>query len=284
MLNRAARRRLSMGLATVLGLKKRGFFLPYRYADGVEAPRNYPAFKAFFRRFEPEFSAVLDEIQAKSTAILDLEQSDRGCRLDQGWFPRLDALVAYALIRDRKPARIVEIGSGHSTRFMAAAILDGGLETVLTCIDPAPRASLSGLNVTWRKSVLQSAPKDDIAALGKGDLLFVDSSHLLMPGTDVDHLISELLPSLPSGALLHVHDIFLPEGYPDIWAWRGYNEQSAIAALLQGGGYRPLFSSRYVATEMDERLGQTPLLAASIVTETRDDFASSLWLEKQGPA
>ena len=281
MLSRGARRRLSMGLLTVLGLKKRGFFIPYRYADGVEAPKRYPAFDRLFQRFEPDFITRLDDIQRRAPAIEAFLKADRGCRLDQAWFPRLDALAAYSLIRHRKPARIVEIGSGHSTRFMAAAIKDGALETLLTCIDPAPRASLSGLDVTWRKTVLQAAPKDDIEALGDGDLLFVDSSHLLMPGTDVDHLITELLPSLPSGALLHLHDIFLPEGYPDAWAWRGYNEQSAIAALLEGGGYRPLFASRYVATKMADRLSKTPLLAPSIVTKDRDDLASSLWLEKQ---
>jgi len=281
MLSRGSRRRLSMGLATVLGLKKRGFFIPYRYADGVGAPERYPAFDDLFQRFEPDFSALLDQIQSLAPDIEALEGGDRGCQLDQGWFPRLDALSAYAMIRDRKPARIVEIGSGHSTHFMAAAITDGGLQTALTCIDPAPRASLADLDIVWRKSLVQSAPKDDIKALGPGDLLFVDSSHILMPGTDVDYLISELLPLLPSGAFLHVHDIFFPEGYPKTWAWRGYNEQPAIAALLQGGGYRPLFSSRYVATQMTERLARTPLLTPCCVTLEKDDFASSLWLEKR---
>jgi predicted O-methyltransferase YrrM len=270
-----------MGLATVLGLKKQGFFLPYRYAESVDAPSGYPAFEALFRRLEPAFTEVLDEIEAYGEAIEALERSDRGCRLDQGWFPRLDALAAYALVRKMKPARIVEIGSGHSTRFMAAAIEDGGLSTVLTCIDPAPRASLAGLDVVWRKTVMQSAPLEDFEALDAGDVLFVDSSHLMMPGTDVDYLITERLPALPSGALVHVHDIFLPDGYPKSWSWRGYNEQQAMAALLQGGAFHPLFSSRYVATRMAERLSVSPLLSPSLVTPTRDDLASSLWLKKR---
>lgn len=280
MLSRAGRRRLSMGLETVLGLRRRGFFLPYRYAGDVHPPKNYPALEGLFRGRTAAFSSLISEIEALSPAIDALLADDRGCRLDQAWFPRLDALAAYALVRTKKPARIVEVGSGHSTRFMAAAIADGGLSTALTCIDPAPRASLSGLDVTWRKTILQTAPGGDLKALECGDLLFIDSSHLLMPGTDVDHLIGHVLPALPSGVLLHVHDIFLPDAYPDSWSWRGYNEQSAIAALLQGGGYELLFASRYVATRMGEHLDAGPHLEPSRVSAGKDDLASSLWLAK----
>ena len=269
-----------MGLQTVLGLKRRGFFLPYRYADAVSAPASYPAIEATFQAKAPAFVCHLDEIDALRSEIDALIGGDRGCRLDQAWFPRLDALTAYAMVRRRRPARIVEVGSGHSTRFMAAAIDDGGLATTLTCIDPAPRASLSGLDVTWRETVLQTAPAGDLAALDQGDILFVDSSHLLMPGSDVDHLIGQVLPALPSGVLLHVHDIFLPDAYPESWSWRGYNEQMAVAALLQGGGWRLLFASRYVATRMGERLARSEHLAPARVDAGKDDFASSLWLEK----
>lgn len=281
MLSRNRLRRLSMGLETVLGFRKRGFFLPYRYAGEVRAPKGYPALEKLFADAADRFSSLLGDIERLAPAIEARLADDPGCRLDQAWFPRLDALAAYALVRARKPGRIVEVGSGHSTRFMAAAIEDGELSTGLTCIDPAPRASLEGLNVTWRKAVLQAAPTADLATLEPGDLLFIDSSHLLMPGTDVDHLIGHLLPALPSGTLLHVHDIFLPDAYPESWTWRGYNEQSAIAALLQGGGYQLLFASRYVATRMGDRLAGSPHLAPARVTAEKDDLSSSLWLEKR---
>lgn len=280
MLSRPRRRRLSMGLATVLGLRKRGFFLPYRYAASVQPPHGYPALEGSFRAATADFKARLDDIDALQPDIDALTKHDRGCRLDQEWFPRLDALAAYAMVRKQKPACIVEVGSGHSTRFMAAAIADGGLSTGLTCIDPEPRASLKGLDVAWRQTVLQTAPKEDFDALRSGDFLFIDSSHLLMPGTDVDHLIGYILPSLPTGLILHIHDIFLPDGYPTSWTWRGYNEQSAIAALLQGGGYRLLFASRYIATRMGDRLTKSPCLALARVKPDRDELSSSLWLEK----
>jgi predicted O-methyltransferase YrrM len=63
-------------------------------------------------------------------------------RWNQDWFPRLDAAAAYAMVRALRPRRIVEVGSGHSTRFMARAVEDGGLPTQILAIDPAPRAAL----------------------------------------------------------------------------------------------------------------------------------------------
>ena len=63
----------------------------------------------------------------------------------------------------------------------------------------------------------------------------IDSSHTLVPGSDVDLLLNRVLPALSAGAVVHVHDIFLPDNYPDDWAWRGYNEQLGVAPLLFGG-------------------------------------------------
>ena len=60
-----------------------------------------------------------------------------------------------------------------------------------------------------------------------------------MPGTDVDSLFLDVLPRLAAGVLVHVHDITLPDAYPAAWAWRGYNEQLLVGALIQGGGLRP---------------------------------------------
>ena len=90
-------------------------------------------------------------------------------------------------------------------------------------------------------------------------------------------LFNDVLPALPSGVLVHVHDIFLPEHYPRQWDWRAYNEQQAVALLIAGGGYRLVFASRYVAATMTERLtagivGEVALVAGA--------FETSLWLEK----
>ena len=185
--------------------------------------------------------------------------------------------MAYALVRRHRPARIVEVGSGHSTRFLARAVADGNLATEILAIDPEPRAVLRGLGVTSLAQTVPNCGLEPFQGLASGDLLFIDSSHILMPGTDVDFLLNEVLPVLPAGVLLHLHDIFLPDDYPASWGWRGYNEQSAVAALLDGR-WEVLFASRYVATRLVDRLeagvvAQLPLLPGA--------FETSLWLRRR---
>lgn len=283
---RARLRRLWFGLATVTGLARRGFFIPYRYADAVTPPdccSPGSALTDILEAARPEFERLVKDLDCFEAELKSIDrESTTGARWGQDWFARLDAAVAYALVRTRKPTRIVEIGSGHSTRFLVRAIADGRLDTRLTAIDPAPRASIGDLRdgggpITVHRCQVQQAPFDGFAALGPGDVLFIDSSHILMPGTDVDFLMNEVLPVLPEGALVHVHDIFLPDPYPAEWAWRGYNEQLAWAPLLVAGGWRVLFASRFVSTRMADALadgvvGSLPLPAGA--------YESSLWLEK----
>ena len=100
-----------------------------------------------------------------------------------------------------------------------------------------------------------------------------------MPGSDVDWLLNRVLPGLSSGVLVHFHDVFLPDPYPAAWAWRGYNEQQALAPLLHGGMYDCLFASHYVATRLPDRL------ARGVVARLPHPAAapeSSLWLKKLG--
>ena len=162
-------------------------------------------------------------------------------RWNQDWFPRLDAAAAYAIVRKTQPRRIVEVGSGHSTRFLARAVADGRLGTRITCIDPEPRATIAGLDIQYVRSPVQSLPLD-VFELQAGDVLFIDSSHQVKPGNDLDFLLRRVLPGLPGGVRVHFHDIFLPDPYPQMWAWRRYDEQAAVARLL-AEGYALEFSS-----------------------------------------
>jgi predicted O-methyltransferase YrrM len=267
-----------MAMAAATG-RANGFTIPYRYADAVEAPVTYPALEPIFKAAEPAFGNVL----AASAAHLERFSSFGGeppaPRFEQDWFPRLDGAAAYALIRTLRPARIVEIGSGHSTRFIARAAADAGSVTRITAIDPAPRATLDGLPIEFVRGTLQQAGLGPFAGLSAGDIVFIDSSHILMPGTDVDMLLNAVLPTLPGGVHVHVHDVFLPDGYPATWAWRGYNEQNAVAGLIAGGGYRLQWSSHYVASRMRAALDASGLAALPLLPGA---YESSLWLVKAG--
>ena len=262
-----------MALETIEGQRKQGFFLPYRYADQVRRPGPYPAVEAVFERCRDKFQAVLEEIEARAAALEAFAGPPPKPRWDQDWFPRADGAAAYALVASRRPRRIIEVGSGHSTRFMAAAASGGA---GITCIDPEPRADFGDLAVDWRRAVLSDAHLPMFEALQPGDFAFFDSSHLSMPGTDVDMMFNRILPVLRPGVIVHIHDILLPDPYPEMWEWRGYNEQNALGGWILAGGLKPLFSSSYAVSRMGAAdqgvLSRLPMNAGAIET--------SFWAEK----
>jgi hypothetical protein len=195
-------------------------------------------------------------------------------RWNQDWFPRLDAAAAYAMVRSLKPRRIVEVGSGHSTRFLARAVADGGLDTRITAIDPEPRATIEKLPVEWLRTPVQRVAA--FPPLGAGDILFIDSSHQVKPGSDVEFLLKAVLPLLPAGVHVHFHDIFIPDDYPPQWQWRRYNEQAAVAALIESNVFTVEFASHALVSRTPEKicgvLARLPLLPGAI--------ESSLWLTR----
>jgi len=269
-------RRFRMGLATLLG-RPRGFFTPYRYAASVVPPGPYPAVESVFRAAEPEFARVLDLIDSHGARLRGFDGPPPEPRWSQSWFPRLDGAASYALVSEARPARIVEVGSGHSTRMLARAAADAGGGTRITCIDPQPRAALKGVPVEWIERVLAPSDVALFEALGAGDIAFFDSSHVLWPGSDVDMVVNRILPVLAPGVLVHLHDVLLPDPYPADWDWRGYTEQNGLAGWFLGGVYRPVFASHYAITRMDaaRRPGIAPLALIEGARET------SLWLRRE---
>ena len=270
-------RRLRLGLATLLGAKAQGFFIPYRYAATVK-PVGYPALEPLFVAATPNFRDAVAQIERWSEDLLRIRDAPGPARFDQDWFCRLDAAFAYATIRHHRPRRIVEVGSGHSTRFLARAVADGRLATDIVAIDPLPRAPLAELSIRHERRLLAEADPAIFTTLRAGDVLFVDSSHIAMPGTDVDLIVNDLLPRLPSGLLVHIHDIMLPDPYPLEWTWRGYNEQSLVGALLQGGGYEILFASHWVTSRHPEWLRDGVLSRLPLLEGARE---TSLWIRKR---
>jgi len=270
-------RRLRFGLSTLFGLKKRGFIIPYRYADGLPDRPAYPALEPLFKAAVPSINCILARAETYIDQLTDLSRApDPRPRFDQDWFPCLDALAAYTITRQKKPARIIETGAGHSTRFFALAAEDEGLATEVHAIDPAPRADLSAYGrVQVHRHLLHETPTDFWDAIAPGDVISIDGSHILMPGTDVDYFLGEILPRVAGKALLHIHDMFLPDPYPAVWDWRGYNEQSAVAGLLASGAFEILWSSHYLRSRFGDRLagsapGKLPLKSGAM--------EASLWL------
>lgn len=275
-------RHLRMGLDTILGYRKQGYFIPYRYADqlpSVPPQKSYEILEKKMGDYAPAFSNILESLTSYETEFAsfgDLPPPEP--RWEQDWFPRLDAAVAYAMVRQIAPKRVIEVGSGHSTRVMARAIKDGGLDTRFTAIDPAPRAPIGSLPIEVIPKTLHDMPLEIFQDLGAGDILFIDSSHIALPGTDVDRLFLEIIPALPASVHIHIHDIFLPDNYPDSWEWRGYNEQQAVAPMLLFGGFEILFASHYVASRMPEQVARSVIGSLPLMDGA---FETSLWLKKR---
>jgi predicted O-methyltransferase YrrM len=277
-------RRTWFGLQTALGLARRGWFIPHRHAGQVTPAGRRPAYaavEALFEKHRSAFAARLDGLAEWRAALhaIGVEPAPAP-RWSQDWFPRLDAAMAYAMVRTERPNRILEVGSGHSTRFLLRALADGGLEGAVMTIDPAPRAALEnvgGERLNLVRRTLQKAGTAPFEALCAGDMLLIDSSHVLMPGSDVDLLFGHVLPALPVGVLVHLHDVFLPDDYPAAWAWRGYNEQLAVLPMLLGGGWEPLFAARWVATRMAEAVAAS---AAGGLPLPLGAWESGLWLRR----
>ncbi|MCS6879496.1 MAG: class I SAM-dependent methyltransferase [Geminicoccaceae bacterium] len=255
-------------------MKAPGFFLPHRYAERIRPPSSYPELEDLFARAEPRMAAVLALAEGFARELAAMRGPAPEPRLDQDWFPRLDAAVAYALLRAFRPRLVLEIGSGHSTRFLARALRDNGAGRLIA-VDPEPRAALPVVPVEHRARLLGEAELALAGALRAGDVLFVDASHLVVPGSDVDLLVCRVLPRLAPGVLVHLHDVFLPDAYPESWAARGYNEHTVVAALLAREGMRLLWASRYMLTRRGERIERGPLAALPLVPGA---FETSLWL------
>ncbi|MDH5567219.1 MAG: class I SAM-dependent methyltransferase [Myxococcales bacterium] len=220
-------------------------------------------------------------------------------RFGPGYGP-IEAQALHALVRQLRPRRIVEVGSGVSSACLLEAAArnegDGAPRAQITCIEPHPSQALAALRgVDLVEAPVQAAPSDLFAALGAGDLLFIDSSHVAKTGSDVYYLVLEVLPGLRAGVVVHFHDIYLPYDYSPLslktlWHW---NETAFLHAfLVHNARVRTLFCMSLLHHERPEILAELfpgyapePLSnglvadAAPPLAYPRRHFPSSLVLE-----
>jgi hypothetical protein len=191
--------------------------------------------------------------------------SGEGFYLSNGFFASVDAEVLYSMIRRFRPKIVLEIGSGNSTLVSAQALLKNEAETgdrsELIATDPFPSDTLrKGFPGLTRlvKSPVQDLAISEFERLGENDILFIDSSHVLKPGSDVQHEYLEILPRLKRGVIVQIHDIFLPNGYPKDWIiehHRFWNEQSLLQAFLAfNSAFEILWAGSYMSLNHPEKL------------------------------
>ena len=193
-----------------------------------------------------------------------------------------DSELYYLLVRNNKPKRIIEIGSGYSTLICLEAIQKNKLEghdTQLTCIEPYEMEWLEKKKDI--RLIRQSVEKVDLAVFGtleENDILFIDSSHIIRPENDVLFEYLELLPALNKGVIIHIHDIFSPRHYRTEWLqkeFRFWNEQYLLEAFLYyNDAYEIMYSLNYLK---NDAFAETRKVLTHL---TEDAEPASFWLRK----
>lgn len=152
-----------------------------------------------------------------------------------GSFESGDAEYLYNIIRSKKPGIFVEIGSGFSTLIANSAIKKNNNGCKHICIEPYEMKWLEQLGVEVIRKKVEDTDMAIFKTLQKGDILFIDSSHIIRPQGDVLLEYLEILPQLNPGVIIHVHDIFTPKDYLDEFYFNYHfmwNEQYLLEALL----------------------------------------------------
>jgi hypothetical protein len=182
------------------------------------------------------FSKELEELDLYKPSDLN-----NNFNINNGGYGPGDADFLYNFVRNFKPNKIIEIGSGNSTKIVNLAINKNkgessqGKLTQHICIEPYEMPWLDNFDVTLLRSKVEDTDIEIFRSLEEGDLLFIDSSHIIRPQGDVLHEYQRILPILKKGVYIHVHDIFSPRDYLEDWIKKDvkmWNEQYLLESLL----------------------------------------------------
>lgn len=132
-------------------------------------------------------------------------------------FGEIEAEYLYCFVRAHRPQKILQIGCGVSTAVMVAGATDAGYVPRIECVEPYPSAYLKRLakeGVIELKSIRAEVMNPvEACELSAGDVLFIDSTHAVRAGSEVNLIIHEMLPRIAAGVHVHFHDIYFPYDY-----------------------------------------------------------------------
>lgn len=233
----------------------------------------------FLNNFKKEFDQI--------PFTRDQDQQPYQYYLNNDFFGPISGEVLYCMIRQFKPKRIIEIGSGFSTFLIAQTIIKNfkmnpEYKCELISIDPFPnkilKRGLPGLAKLITKKV-QEIPVNFFTKLEENDILFIDSSHALKIGGDVQYEYLEIIPRLSKGVIIHIHDILLPAEYHKKWILKDklfWNEQYLLQAFLTFNDYfEILFAGSFLHHHHSKYLKS---IFKSYQKTNR--FSTSFWMRK----
>ncbi|MCQ2285191.1 MAG: class I SAM-dependent methyltransferase [Bacteroidales bacterium] len=170
---------------------------------------------------------------------------------NNGYLPGLDIIGIYTILKHYEPEQYVEVGSGYSTKVAYQSIQDNHLQTKIISIDPQPRDEIDMLVDTLIRKPFEEIDYSMIFTLKENDILFIDNSHRILPNSDAMVFFMEILPQLPKGVIVHIHDIYLPYDYPQFMCDRFYSEQYGLAAYLLANPerYVPIMANYFISED-----------------------------------
>jgi predicted O-methyltransferase YrrM len=186
---------------------------------------------------DDEYEGVLREFAAYADALhaIPLAQTDaREPHWGNGFLFGVDGASLYCFTRERAPRRYIEVGSGNSTLFVDRARRDGRLDTEIVSIDPRPRREIDAICDRVVREPIETADLDVFSDLEAGDIVFLDGTHRVFTNSDAVVFFLDVLPNLPPGVLVGIHDVHLPDDYRPEHTGRYYSEQYLLAAYLLG--------------------------------------------------
>jgi predicted O-methyltransferase YrrM len=222
------------------------------------AARKYlidPTLLGFDTEAQKELFLQLSSYQDEMVGIPFASDDRNEFVWSNGMFPIADACTYYSLIRQGKPHKIVEVGSGQSTHIALKALQKNGHGDIF-CIEPNPNqwfnthlSAIASSNYSLVVDELQNLPLSFFSELQRNDILFIDSSHVVKAQSDLVYFFFSILSALAEGVMIHIHDIFLPYDYPlDFFTVhkRFHTEEYVLAAFLQyNRKFQTIFSNYY---------------------------------------
>ena len=226
---------------------------------------------------QEEFSQFADEYnQIPTAATSDPQQY----YLTNPFFNGVDGLALYCFIRSKQPKRIIEVGSGYST-LIATQAAQHNAATEMICIEPYPpdflKRGLKGVSQLMATRVQEVDPAL-FQWLQGGDILFIDTSHVVKTGSDVNWLLLNIVPQLADGVIIHIHDIFFPNEYPKQWILgehRFWTEQYLLQAFLAyNSQFEVLLSNSYLYSQYPD------VVRIVFPNNPHERTGSSFWMRK----
>lgn len=188
-----------------------------RKGTAWKRPRDMSSVRGHAVAQQLKFAERICERDIVERAIRDQIYEQACASNGEPGFGPIEAVFLYAFIRMERPRRIVQVGSGVSSAVILAAARDAQYTPELCCIDPYPTEYLKREAAARRIELVAEPAQTVIVERAKklrgGDLLFVDSTHVVKPGGEVNVIVLDVLPWLPAGTWVHFHDILFPFDY-----------------------------------------------------------------------